>query len=229
MHYHALYAFSAHILYFTAGPPDTGETHTHTNKQNKDKHLTNCRTRFPEIIQHLQYKELYNATWVSSQSGMESCPSLTSRAWNPFAAESPRGSWWHVNWMLKRLWRCYRMCLRGVNRMVPWAVVCVGAISGTTYSSGIPRRTLPSSSLVGRERESEKEKTCLSRSLSWSWTVLVAINPRSTKIIRELLSNGSMLLGSNDRIYSTLTDACIVIPSGDSTWVVEWTGPTENV
>lgn len=35
-----------------------------------------------------------------------------------------------------------------------------------------------------RERESENEKTCLSWSLSWSWTVLVAINPRSTKIIR---------------------------------------------
>ena len=139
--------------------------HTHTNKQNKDKHLTNCRTRFPEIIQHLQYKELYNATWVSSQSGMESCPSLTSRAWNPFAAESPRGSWWHVNWMLKRLWRCYRMCLRGVNRMVPWAVVCMGAISGTTYSSGIPRRTLPSSSLVGRERERKRKNLSLAVSL----------------------------------------------------------------
>ena len=33
MHCHALYAFSAHILYFTAGPPDTGDTHTH--KQTK--------------------------------------------------------------------------------------------------------------------------------------------------------------------------------------------------
>lgn len=33
MHYHALYAFSAHILYFTAGPPDSGDTHTHTQKQ----------------------------------------------------------------------------------------------------------------------------------------------------------------------------------------------------
>lgn len=37
MHYHALYAFSAHILYFTAGPPDSGDTHTQKQGQTSYK------------------------------------------------------------------------------------------------------------------------------------------------------------------------------------------------
>lgn len=43
MHYHALYVFSAHILYFTAGPPDTGDTHT-------QKQTNTTRTNILQIV-----------------------------------------------------------------------------------------------------------------------------------------------------------------------------------
>ena len=70
---------------------------------------SNIDTRRNNIMRHLR---------GSSQFGMDFFALLVVHP----PVESRWGSCWHVNWMLKRLWRCYRMCLCGVNRMVPWAV-----------------------------------------------------------------------------------------------------------